>query len=188
MANTYVLVNPHINGSVETKLKADNSLQAAKKAYKNLSKHFNNNVPKFYFTLQKGTKGKYYHFEVKEKKEDEKVNFSIQSYTIPGDDKKSVAEFEKKLQTFKGKVSAKGGKRKSSKKSKKDSSDSESDVSDSDDYYYKKARKYVPSSSYSYPIYYWWYDPYVYNLNSFYVPTFYAPLSPYIEIELRNWH
>ena len=52
MANTYVLVNPHINGSVETKIKADNSLQAAKKAYKNVSKHFNNNIPKFYFTLQ----------------------------------------------------------------------------------------------------------------------------------------
>merc|ERR1711991_46559 len=102
--------------------------------------------------------------------------------------KNLLLNLKKKLQTFKGKVSAKGGKRKSSKKSKKDSSDSESDVSDSDDYYYKKARKYVPSSSYSYPIYYWWYDPYVYNLNSFYVPTFYAPLSPYIEIELRNWH
>jgi len=187
MANTYVLVNPHINGSVETKIKADNSLQAAKKAYKNVSKHFNNNIPKFYFTLQKGSKGKYYHFEVKEKKSDEKVNFSIQSYVIPGDSEKAVDEFKQKLKTIKEKTSSKGGKRKSSKKSK-DSSDSESDVSDSDDYYYKKARKYVPTSTYTNPIYYWWYDPYVYNLNSFYVPTFYAPLSPYIEIELKNWH
>ena len=87
MANTYTLVNPHISGSVDTKIKADNSLQAAKKAYKNLAKHFNNNIPKFYFTIQKGSAGKYYHFEVKEKKEEEKVNFSIQAYKIPGNEK-----------------------------------------------------------------------------------------------------
>ena len=188
MANTYTLVNPHISGSVDTKIKADNSLQAAKKAYKNLAKHFNNNIPKFYFTIQKGSAGKYYHFEVKEKKEEEKVNFSIQAYKIPGNEKKSITEFEKKLKNYREKTEAKGGKRKSSKKSKKDDSDSDSDMSDSDDNYYRQAKKYIPTSSYSYPIWYWWYDPYVYNLNSFYVPTFYAPLSPYIEIELRNWH
>lgn len=190
MANTYTLVNPHISGSVDTKIKADNSLQAAKKAYKNLAKHFNNNIPKFYFTIQKGSAGKYYHFEVKEKKEEEKVNFSIQAYKIPGNEKKAITEFEKKFKNYREKTHTKGGKRKSSRKSKKDDSDSDSDsdMSDSDDNYYKQAKKYVPTSSYSYPIWYWWYDPYVYNLNSFYVPTFYAPLSPYIEIELRNWH
>jgi len=195
MANTYTLVNPHISGSVDTKIKADNSLQAAKKAYKNLAKHFNNNIPKFYFTVQKGSAGKYYHFEVKEKKDEEKVNFSIQAYKIPGNEKKSITDFEKKLKTYREKTDAKGGSKKKSskkksKKSKKDDSDSnsDSDMSDSDDNYYRQAKKYIPTSSYNYPIWYWWYDPYVYNLNSFYVPTFYAPLSPYIEIELRNWH
>ena len=190
MANTYTLVNPNVSGSVHTEIKADNSLQAAKKAYKNLAKHFNNNIPKFYFTLQKGTKGKYYHFEVKEKKENEKVNFSIQSYQIPGNSKKSVAAFEKKLKEFKNKAETEGGASRKNKKkhSKKDSSsESDSDITDSDEYYYRKAKKLVPTNSYSYPIWYWWYDPYVYNLNSFYVPTFYAPLSPYIEISLASW-
>jgi hypothetical protein len=204
MANTYSLVNPHVSGTVDTKISADNSLQAAKKAYKNLAKHFNNNIPKFYFTLQKGSKGKFYHFEVKEKKEDEKVNFSIQSFQIKGNEKKAVSEFQKKLSNFKKKTETEGGgskkkskkgskkkSKKGSKKSRKDSSsseDSDSDISDSDDNYYKRAQKYVHTNDYSYPISYWWYDPYVYNLNSFYVPTFYAPLSPYIEIELQNWH
>lgn len=183
MTNNYILVNPHISGSVDSKIKADNSLHAAKKAYKALSKHFNNNVPKFYFTLQKGKKGdgKYYHFEVKEKKDGENVNFSIQNYSIPGNEVAAVEKFKKKLDNFKNKTSSKGGKR--SKKDSESDSDS-SDGSDSDELYYKRARKYIPTASYNYPIYYWWYDPYVYNLDSFFVPTFYAPLSPYIEIEL----
>ena len=182
MANTYTLVNPHVSGSVHTEIKADNSLQAAKKAYKNLAKHFNNNIPKFYFTLQKGKKGtgKYYHFEVKERKDGENVNFSIQPYSIPGNEATAIKKFEKKLNAFKNKTSTKGGKR-----SKKHEDSSDSDYSDSDDLYYKRARRYIPTGPYTYPIYYWWYDPYVYNLNSFFVPTFYAPLSPYIEIELN---
>ena len=46
------------------------SINAAKKLYRSLSEHFNNNVPQFYFTVQKGSsgKGKYYHFKVTEKK------------------------------------------------------------------------------------------------------------------------
>jgi hypothetical protein len=190
MANTYVLVNPHISGSVDSKIKANNSLQAAKKAYKSVSKHFNNNVPKFYFTIQKGKKGtgKYYHFEVKERKDGDNVDFSIENYSLPGDQKKAIAKFETKLNNFKNKVEKKGGKRKSKSKSKskKDSSEDSSDMSDSDDKYYRRARKYIPTTPYNYPIYYWWYDPYVYNLDSFFVPTFYSPLSPYIEIELRS--
>jgi hypothetical protein len=68
MANTYCLVNPHIEGEIDTKIKSNNSLKAAKVFYKNLSQHFNNNIPKFYFTVQKGGSGngKYYHFVVKE--------------------------------------------------------------------------------------------------------------------------
>ena len=179
MSNTYVLVNPNIDGSISTSIKADNSVSAAKKAYKSLSKHFNNNIPKFHFTIQKGTKGsgKYYHFEVKERKEDDNVTFSIEKFNIKNE-KTQIKKFEKKLNNFKNKINSSGGKR--SKKGKKDSDDSESsDYSDSDDAYYRRVRKYIPTN-YNYPIYYWWYDPYVYNLDSFFVPTFYTPLTPYI--------
>ena len=57
MTNSYVLVNPHIEGSLKKQVQAKNSLEAAKNLYKNLSEHFNNSVPKFYFTIQKGGSG-----------------------------------------------------------------------------------------------------------------------------------
>ena len=47
MANTYCLLNPHIEGDFQTKIKADNSTKAAKTFYKNLSQQFNNNIHKF---------------------------------------------------------------------------------------------------------------------------------------------
>ena len=58
MVNTYKLINPYIKGTFESKLEANNSIEAAKTFYKNLSEHFNNNVPKFYFTIQDTKKKK----------------------------------------------------------------------------------------------------------------------------------
>ena len=46
---------------------------------------------------------------------------------------------------------------------------------------YKRIKSYTPEHK---EIYYWWYDPYVYNLNSVYIPTFYSYITPYIEISL----
>ena len=48
MVNSYVLVNPHIEGNFKSKIKAKNSNEAANIFYKNLSEHFNNFVPKFH--------------------------------------------------------------------------------------------------------------------------------------------
>ena len=60
-------------------VKSKNSVAAARTLYKNLSEHFSNSVPKFYFTIQKGGSGngKYYHFIVKEKKGQEKTLFDL---------------------------------------------------------------------------------------------------------------
>jgi translation initiation factor 6 (eIF-6) len=55
MVNSYVLVNPHIEGNFKSKIKARNSNEAANIFYKNLSEHFNNFVPKFNFSIQKGS-------------------------------------------------------------------------------------------------------------------------------------
>ena len=84
MSNSYVLVNPHIEGSLKTQVKAKNSLEAAKNLYKNLSEHFNNNVPKFHFTIQKGTSGngKFYSFKVKESRTDNTVDFSLEPVVV----------------------------------------------------------------------------------------------------------
>ena len=186
MSNTYRLVNPYIKGEFKSKIKARNSAEASKKFYKSLSEHFNNNVPKFYFTIQKGGsgKGKFYHFEVKEKKDSNEVSYSIQPYSIPGE-RDAVDTFITNFKKFKGRFNAKGGaKRKSRRGSKKSKSledlgkmsDSSSDSED----YYRDAITYVPTTSQ--PIYYMYYDPLVYKLDSVFIPTWYAYITPYVEL------
>jgi len=182
MVNKYKLVNPYIKGEFETKLEAANSIEAAKIFYKNLSEHFNNNVPKYYFTIQKGGsgKGKFYHFEVKEKKTQDEVNYSIHPFEIKGDDM-AIEQFVENFDKFKGRFN--GGARKSSKRrSKKRSSRNRDDSSDMDDSYdfYREAKSYVPVTSQ--PLYYMYYDPLVYRLDSMYIPTFYAYATPYFEL------
>lgn len=189
MVNTYNLVNPYVKGKFNTKTKAKNSLEAAKAIYNGLSEHFNNNIPKFHFSIQKGKSGngKLYHFVVKENKEGENVQFSIEPYTV-----KNVTstnkKFQKRLTNFKGEFDKKYGgakrnskkkKKKRRKKSKKDSSSSESE-SDSDhdeEYLYST---YV--STIDQPLFYWWYDPFVYSVDSIFVPTFYTYTTPYIHL------
>lgn len=182
MVNSYVLVNPHIEGNFKSKIKAKNSIEAANIFYKNLSEHFNNFVPKFHFSIQKGSSGdgKFYHFEVKESKEDNEVTFKVKQMNIAGEGE-VISSFKNKLENFKAKLNQDGGKKKKSKKSSKHISDDDSDFDDSSDDFYRRAKSYMPASQ---PIYYWWYDPYLYRLDSIYVPTFYAYVRPYIELSL----
>lgn len=181
MVNSYVLVNPHIEGSFKSKIKAQNSQEAANMLYKSLSEHFNNSIPSFHFSVQKGSSGdgKLYHFEVKESIDNKEVTYSISPMTVQGE-QQSVERFKKNLSNFKTKFTQGGGKKKHKKHHKdKDSSDDSS--SDSD--FYLKAKK---TYNVSQPIYYWWYDPYLYNIDYIYIPTFYSYLSPFIELNLRN--
>lgn len=177
MTNSYVLVNPYIQGDFKNTIKAENSTIAAKMFYKNLSEHFNNAVPKFYFTIQKGNsgKGKYYHFQSKERRNNDEVSFTIKPYNMLNE---NMDLFKERLSKFKNKIQ-KGGK-KHKKHSKHDSS-SESDSSDSEEYI-KNISTYTPLVNQ--PIYYWWYDPYVYKLDSVFIPTFYAYVTPLIEYSI----
>jgi hypothetical protein len=186
MVNTYILVNPHIEGDFKSKIKAKNSNEAANIFYKNLSEHFNNSVPKFHFSIQKGSsgEGKYYHFEVKENRDDDEVIFNVKPYTIRGEEE-SIKRFESKLANFKSKMNQDGGKHDKHNKHKKSKHDDSSDSSDfdiSEDNVYKRAKSYMPLNQ---PIYYWWYDPYMYRLDTLYVPTFYSYVTPYIELSLK---
>ena len=54
----------------------------------NMSEHFNNNLPKFYFSIQKGKsgRGKVYHFEVREAKVNDDVKFAINQYNMKGEE------------------------------------------------------------------------------------------------------
>ena len=89
----------------------------------------------------------------------------------------------RKISTTVKKISKKKVSKKS-KKSKKhdDSSVSDSDLDVSSDEIYKRVQSYIPINQ---PIYYWWYDPYVYNLNSVFLPTFYSYLNPLMELSLK---
>lgn len=187
MSNSYTLVNPFIQGEFKSTIKSTNSVNAAKVFYKNLSEHFNNSIPKFYFTIQKGGSGngKYYHFIVKEKKgENDEVKFKVAAYNLPKEE--AINTFKKNLTNFKNKFEQAGGKvKKNSKKGSKkgksrkslDDSDSDSDLDSSEDFY-RRAQTYQPVVTP--PLYYWWYDPGVYSLDSVFVPTFYPYASPFI--------
>ena len=194
MVNKYKLINPLIKGGFESKIEAKNSLEAAKTLYKSLSEHFNNNVPKFHFTIQKGG-GKrnenFYHYEVLETKKDEEVKYSIKPYEIK--DEGAVKQYVENFNKFKGrfnggsdrmKVSAgkKSSRKKSShKKSSRKKSSHHYDESSEDSYdFYREAKSYVPVTSQ--PLYYMYYDPLVYRLDSVYIPTFYQYAQPYLEI------
>ena len=191
MSNTYKLVNPYIHGDFTTSLKAQNSVTAAKSFYKSLSEHFNNNIPKFYFTIQKGGSGsgKYYHFVVKEKKgKNDEVKFNVEQYDLESD-ASSLAAFKSKLNAFQNKFEQAGGKKggkkgskKATKKSKKSLDDSDSDLDSSEDFY-RRAQTYQPVVTP--PLYYWWYDPGVYKLSSVFIPTFYSYVTPYIQLSLN---
>ena len=184
MSNNYVLVNPYVQGEFKNTLKAKNSSEAAKNFYKGLSEHFNNAVPVFHFSIQKGGsgQGKFYHFVVKEKLKKNGVSFSLEPYdNIGGGDTQA---FTNRLTTFKNKFAQDGGKKKSKKHSKKSKVlDSSSDSESSSDNY-KVVKKYI--SNYDQPIYYWWYDPSLYRLGSYYIPTFYTYTTPVIEVVFNN--
>ncbi len=121
MVNSYKLVNPYIRGEFETKIKTKNSVEAARNFYNALSEHFNNSVPKFYFTIQKGgsKNGKFYHFEVQEKRNNDEVDFSIKPMNL--DNQEKVDElFMDNFKSFKGRFNG-GGKKRGSRSSKRGS-------------------------------------------------------------------
>jgi hypothetical protein len=173
---SYILVNPHIEGSIDTKFKTNSPMEAANLAYETLSKYFSNNIPKFSFTIQKAGSDKFYHFDVNEKiNKNDKIKFQIKENTeITNIDglKKFIKNTEEDLA---------GGKKSNRKYKYDDESDSSSSDDSDEDYYYY----YKPINRHM-PITYWSYYPYVYNLKKIYVPTFVPTISPYVYINFSN--
>ncbi len=149
---TYSLVNPSIQGELKTSFKASSSLEAANEAYNELSQHFANYLPVFYFSLEGG--GKLHHFQVEEKLNDESANYVLTPFK--GTVKES--EFSSKLRQLK---KQEGGKHKKHHHKHDDSSSSSS--SSSSDYYRRVS---VPINS-------WWYYPNLYIVDGTY---YYTPI------------
>ena len=176
----YTLVNPSINGEISVNTNSKNSVEAANFFYNEMSQYFNNHVPNFMFSFQKGgSNGKLYHYRVTETRNDNQVDFKLKEQSI--NDEERLNQFRTRLQNHQNKQAG-GNKHRKSKKSKKD--DSSDDMSDSSDSSDVSSDDYLmgTSNNYSRSIYYWWYDPYVYNMESLFLPTFYSYVTPYVEL------
>lgn len=197
----FALVNPVVGGTIEefTKVSAKNSLEAARKIYSKLSENFNNNVPKFYFTIQniskskigEGDSGKYSHFLVEESKNENDVDFRIIRHNVNGNTE-LFKKFKENLRKINKKIisNQKGGNIKDDnyyeyyRRHKYDDYFDDDFLFD-DDIYFPRMKR---SSVYSQPISYWWYDPYVYSIKSsyYYTPTYVSTVVPYISTPLYD--
>jgi hypothetical protein len=188
MANSYTLVNPLVQGEMKTELSANNSIDAARQFYKLLSEHFSNAVPKFHFSIQKGDNSdKLYHFEVVETRKKDNVSFTISPFE--GVSSLEASKFTNKYNIAKknlqplqegGKSKRKQKKTKKSRKHKDSESESESSSESEVDVY----TSYIPLINYNQPIYYWWYDPSIYKLESYFIPTFFQYSTPILQITM----
>lgn len=176
MVKNYELVNPKIIGSFSSVIKAENGGEAAHKFWMGLSKHFTNNLPRFVMTLQEG--GNLSHYEVSENNQGKTASFDI--YELNSQlTKKQATQFLKQVKSFEKRTGTMQG---GSKKRYLDSSSSDSDSEDEKMYEKIKMLQYMNRND---PIVYFWYSPALYTTfkyPSVYVPTFIAPLSPYVEI------
>jgi hypothetical protein len=177
---TYQLINPFIVGEFKRKVSAKTPLDAAEKVWTQIAGYITNDVPTFYFTLrQEG--GSMHHFSVKEKRsvatDSESGEYRIEKYN-PKTPKRLMDRFKQSISKVKTEEKQYGGGKKKGKKDKKEGDSS--DYEDSTEEYEKWYKRYILSK----PIVYWWYDPLIYVVDWFYVPTFVAPLTPYVRIDL----
>lgn len=173
MSHEYTLVNPTIKGSMKTSFSCSSDSEAGNKAWTELSQHLTGFVPKFHFTLQKGGR-KLKHFVVSEMKENKEVKFKIKPYKL-----KMTADQIDSFFRARNNNKQIGGKRK--KKYIKEEDDSSSSSSSSDEY--SNNQLYL----YANPVTYYWYNPYLYQIETMFVPTFAVPIVPYVEIDLTQF-
>ncbi len=183
---SFKLVNPLIIGQFNTEYKAENGLEAISQFWNDLGKHVTNNVPHIYVTL-KDNGNNLSHYKISEKLNggSKITDFTITEHKV---DLSAAAKkkFLDKVKTFETKTSSiiekqVGGEitKKPSRNRHKDSSSSSSDSSDDDDYYnFTRYRKLTQ------PINMWYYTPTIYGVNSVFVPTFNAPVVPYVKLWL----
>lgn len=176
--SNYKLINPYIEGNMNSSFSANSGMDAAEKTWSTLSKHITNIVPQFAFTLENTSDGSFSHFLVKEKIGDKNsVNYNISEL-----DKiaaSGVKNFKKKLDNFVSSRNLSGGKKHKRHHRDEDDSSSTDSSSSSDIFRRMKLHQMLNAPQ---PITYWWYDPLIYKLDSVFIPTFVAPINPYVEV------
>lgn len=175
-STSYELVNPYIEGSFKKIFSGKTSLEASRKCYGELSQYIRNSMPKFNFTLRRVSDGKYVHFKVKEtmNKNGNEASYTLSQARIkPSAD--ALSNFETKLEKLKHN-SKSGGRR------RRDYDDDDSELWDSDDSDMYR-RNYYPYRT-DQPILYYWYDPIIYSIPTYYAPHFVLPLTPLVEVNV----
>lgn len=179
--NKYTFINPKIAGSLDSSIQSHSHVDAANGLWLKLSEHLTNNVPSFPFTIQNTNDGKLYSFEVTESSNGKNAEYSLNEIPLKlsgaGENK-----FKSYVQNLDN-IIQKGGRE--NRKHRRLDEDDSSSSSSSDEIInkYKLLRSLDYQQS---PIVYWWYNPLVYNVPRVYVPTFKAPLIPYIEIQTSS--
>ncbi len=189
---SFKVVNPLIIGQLNTEYVAENGLDAASQFWNDISAHVTNNLPHTYVTLKEGNN--LTHYKISEKLSGgSKVDFAIAEYDVKlsASDKKSfitkVESYEKKtLNKIKqtgglttAKKSSHTTKSKSSHKRRGSSSSSSSSSDSDDDFDFASYRRRLMQ-----PISMWYYSPTLYGVNSIFIPTFNAPVIPYVKLWL----
>jgi hypothetical protein len=123
----YTLANPFVTGSINTSIDSDNHNDAAKTLYTRVSKHFTNNLPRFFFSII-DENNKLRHYQVNEKKLGKEVNFTIKTAEMKKSGEQKVLAIYNKL------TSQEGGKKKVFDDKSSSSSESDSDSSSSSPY------------------------------------------------------
>lgn len=181
----YKLVNPYLQGGMATTVESKNEIAAADEIWSNLSKLIVNAVPSFAFTIQDVKSNKLYNFSLSEKQTggddgNNEIDYNIKAINIKDD---AVKRLVKSINKFEDIVSNNDSDSSDNQKGGKDD-DSEDNNDKKLKKLYKKAKYENYVNKQQSQIYYWLYNPLVYNVDYVYIPTFVYPLTPYIQIDL----
>jgi len=125
--HSYQLVNPIIEGTFKDVYDANDSIEAARDMWTNLTEHVVAHVPKFMFSMRDISNGELHHFEVAENREE--GSFVIDKLKLDLN-KKMFSDFEKRIDEYGKAREQKGGKRKKHKKKNKSKDDYDQDGGD----------------------------------------------------------
>lgn len=123
--NAYRLMNPYVEGTLDTMVRARNSFSAGKQLYKSLSNYFTNHVENFYMTIQNVETKDLTHFKVAEKKGN---NNTVDFKLVKLDDNFPTDVNEKLISNVEKLERQSGGKHRDDDSSDSDSLSSESEI------------------------------------------------------------
>lgn len=185
--NSYRLINPYVEGSIDTIVSAKNARSAGKHLYNTISKYFTNHVEDFNFAIQNIKSKDITHFKINEKRD--KTNTNTVDYNmVQLPDEVLPAKLNDKLMNKVNELEKQiGG------KGHFDDNSSTIDSSSSDDEYIRRR-----DNTYVHPITRFTYFnlPYSFNTttkfiglnandyNSLFMPVFSWPISPVVEIRM----